>query len=94
MCVRLSCQTIENGGQLPCGKRGWDLSCCTCETQAVNQTEASPNFTQGQAIPCGNIGRASTMAGTGPWQGVAGPSSVHSGSFARQSTTTAQVSCF
>ena len=64
-------------------------------TQAVNQTETSSNFTQGQAIPRGNVGQASTMAGTaGPRLGVAGPSSVHSGSFAQQSTTTAQVSCF
>ena len=54
-------------------------------TQAVNQTEANPNFTQGQAIPRGNVG---LMAGTGPRLGVAGPSSVNSGSFARQSTTT------
>ena len=59
-------------------------------TRAVNQTEANPNFTQGQAVPCGNV---SPMAGTGPRLEVAGPSSVNPGSFARQSTTTVQVSC-
>ena len=60
-------------------------------TQAVNQ--ASPHFSQGQAISRGNVGTptSSTMiAGTHP----AGPSRAHSGpAAARQSTTTVQVSC-
>ena len=49
-------------------------------TQAVNQ--ASPNFTQGQAIQ--SHGNAGTL----------GPSMAHSGPGAKQSTTTVQVSCF
>ena len=65
-------------------------------SSGVDQTETNPNFTQGQTIPRGNVGGPSTMArGTGPRLGVrAGPSSTHSDSFARQSTTTIQVSCF
>jgi hypothetical protein len=53
-------------------------------TQAVIQTEASPNFTQGR----GNVG-TNTVASTS--LGVAGP--IHSGSAARLSAaTTVQVS--
>ena len=54
-------------------------------TQAVNQ--ASPNFTQGQAITRGNVGTPGAIAGT------LGPSLAHSGPAARQATTTVQVSC-
>ena len=96
MRIRLSCQMIEIAGTCPVvNVAGTTIAVrvLSSGTLAVNQTEASSNFTQGQAIPRGNIGRASTMAGTGPRLEVTGPSSVHSGSFAQQSTTTAQVNC-
>ena len=73
---------------------GWDYSCCACaiiQDSVCKSNRGFPNFTRGQAILRGNVG---PMAGIGPRLGVAGPSSVNSGSFARQSTTTVQVSCY